>query len=132
MTTLRDNRRIERRSESDGRCVIGGCGRLGDTGTSRLPRTERQKLSGAERDDEGRAVGEPGRSPWADCITVVCRDGKARRVAPGVPLLAHGIPGRVAQLRGLGNAIIPQVAATFIAAYLETTTTPTAREVRDE
>jgi len=50
---------------------------------------------------------------------VACRDGKSRRVAPGVPLLAHGIPGRVAQLRGLGNAIVPPLAAAFIEAYLE-------------
>lgn len=33
-----------------------------------------------------------------------------------------GIPGRVAQLRAYGNAIVPQVAAEFIGAYLDTVT----------
>ena len=33
--------------------------------------------------------------------------------------LADGLPGRVAQLRAYGNAIRPQVAAEFIAAYRE-------------
>jgi DNA (cytosine-5)-methyltransferase 1 len=41
------------------------------------------------------------------------------RVEPGVPLLAHGIPQRVAQISGFGNAIVPQVAAIFIEAYVE-------------
>lgn len=41
------------------------------------------------------------------------------RVKPGVPLLAHGVPGRVAQLCGFGNAIVPQLAAEFIAAFIE-------------
>ena len=49
-----------------------------------------------------------------------CADGIARRVPPGVSLLAHGIPGRVGLLRGYGNAIVPQVAAEFIQAYMET------------
>ena len=62
--------------------------------------------------------GYAGASHWASVESIPCRDGKARRVAPGVPLLAHGIPGRVAQLRGLGNAIVPQVAAAFIEAYV--------------
>lgn len=33
--------------------------------------------------------------------------------------LLHGIPARVVRLRGYGNAIVPQVAAEFIAACLE-------------
>lgn len=38
---------------------------------------------------------------------------------PDVRRLAHGIPARVAKLRALGNAIVPQVAAEFIGAYLD-------------
>lgn len=41
------------------------------------------------------------------------------RVKPGIPLLAHGVPGRVAQLCGFGNAIVPQVAAEFVQACME-------------
>ena len=33
--------------------------------------------------------------------------------------LADGIPGRVGLLRGAGNAIVPQVAAAFVTAYME-------------
>ena len=51
-----------------------------------------------------------------------CRDGKYRPVEPGTFPLAHGVPNRVGALRGYGNAIVPQVAADFIEAYLETIT----------
>jgi hypothetical protein len=47
------------------------------------------------------------------------RNGKQRRVESGTFPLAHGVPGRVGLLRGYGNAIVPQVAAEFIAASLE-------------
>ena len=46
--------------------------------------------------------------------------GQSRRVEPGAFPLAHGIPNRVGKLRAYGNAIVPQVAAEFITAYLET------------
>lgn len=39
------------------------------------------------------------------------------------PLLcgvAHGVSGRMERLRGYGNAIVPQVAAAFVQAYLDT------------
>lgn len=55
---------------------------------------------------------------WADCDWLPCRDGKARPVEPGTFPLAHGIPARVGKLRAYGNAIVPQVAAEFIAATL--------------
>ena len=49
-----------------------------------------------------------------------CTDGKTRRVEPGIFPLAHGVPNRVGTLRGAGNAIVPQVAAVFVRAFMET------------
>jgi DNA (cytosine-5)-methyltransferase 1 len=41
------------------------------------------------------------------------------RLKPGLSILADGVPGRVAQLCGFGNAIVPQLAAEFIKASQE-------------
>lgn len=59
--------------------------------------------------------------PWGECDWIAGADGKARRVEPSIRLLAHGVPARVGKLRAYGNAIVPQVAAEVIAAYMETT-----------
>ena len=67
-----------------------------------------------------------GRRPawdWRDELAnpgsvVACEDGY-RRVEPGAFPLAHGIPRRMDKFRGYGNAIVPQVAATFIQAAVE-------------
>lgn len=60
-------------------------------------------------------------SPWSASRLTQCRDGKARRipVEPELFPLAHGVPNRVGLLRGSGNAIVPQVAAQFISAFLD-------------
>jgi DNA (cytosine-5)-methyltransferase 1 len=60
---------------------------------------------------------------WSNSILIPCKDGKARRISPEPAFfpLADGLPGRVAMLRGFGNAIVPQVAAEFIKAYMEVT-----------
>jgi DNA (cytosine-5)-methyltransferase 1 len=60
------------------------------------------------------------------CQYVECTDGKQpvwrRLPPPGVRWLGTGIPSRVGQLRGFGNAIDPRIAAQFIMSYLETDT----------
>ena len=68
-------------------------------------------------------VAEPGGSvtatgAWADLVWLPCRDGKARPTQPGLQPLAHGVSGRVGRLRGYGNAIVPQVAAEVVTAYM--------------
>jgi len=56
--------------------------------------------------------------PWAAADWLPCRDGASRPVEPGTFPLVDGTSNRVGRLRGYGNAIVPQVAATFIRAAL--------------
>jgi len=86
-----------------------------------------------EGEDEGRAIEHQPDEPvpagaavftatrgfWAGADWVFCRDGRWRPVEPGTFPLAHGAPARVGRLRAYGNAIVPQVAAVFIRAALE-------------
>ena len=72
-----------------------------------------------------------GSSAWGVSDVLPCADGKARRVESGTfPLvdglsfkLAGGGPfqgkSRVGMLRAYGNAIVPQIAAGFVMAYME-------------
>jgi DNA (cytosine-5)-methyltransferase 1 len=112
-------------------------------------RLERHSGDGGDRDKPGRIaadqdgpVAETG--TWSAFLPVPCRDERTRRIPlpeSGVFPLAYGIPrnvgsvltgvaevgpaaraarsNRVGRLKGYGNAIVPQLAAQFIAAYIE-------------
>lgn len=71
------------------------------------------------RDEEGsnqqrRYEAQSHGSSWKTGVWIDCPDGKQRLVEPGIPLLAHGYPERVGIIHSAGDAIVPQVAATFI------------------
>lgn len=64
--------------------------------------------------------GSSWRNPWRDSDWLIsAHDGKARRVKPGLQLLVDGVSNQVGRLRAYGNAIVPQVAAEMIKAYME-------------
>jgi DNA (cytosine-5)-methyltransferase 1 len=75
--------------------------------------------------DQGshRPVAAPGASRsldfWRNFDVAHLTDGTSRRIEPGSFPLAAGVPARVGRLRAYGNAIVPQVAAQFITAWLE-------------
>jgi len=92
-------------SESDSNGVDGGMGDTDDT------RSQGRR----ERFDEHTNK----LTPWSSSELIACADGKARRAEPSIFPLANGFPNRVGTLRGAGNAIVPQVSAEFIGAYLD-------------
>jgi DNA (cytosine-5)-methyltransferase 1 len=86
---------------------------------------ERQQRSGEQRQQpqDGGTVHAGRPSPthghWGDADWLFCRDGKWRPVEPGTFPLVDGASSRVGRLRAYGNAIVCQVAQTFINAYLD-------------
>jgi DNA (cytosine-5)-methyltransferase 1 len=60
---------------------------------------------------------------WNGIESIIEKGGREYRaqwrIRPGLSLLAHGVHARSSKLRAYGNAIVPQVAAQFIAASWE-------------
>ena len=99
--------------------------------TSVLPdRVEHSLRDGRQESRDGQSCGgeargdretvEPVHAGWNGASFIMCRDGKARRIGPGIQPLAHGVSARVGRLRGYGNAIVPQVASEFVRAFMDT------------
>jgi len=92
----------------------GSDGGMADTNDQGL-----QRYWGLEskHDEKGREIS----IRWIASRSVNCRDGKYRTIPtePEIFPLANGVSNRVGLLRGAGNAIVQQVAAEVIGAYME-------------
>ena len=143
-----DARRLADRSgEGDGAPGVGphaeprrhgDLGGVGDADDARSQgRIERGDSSGQW------LAGASGVGFWSDFDIIPCLDGKARRVPSGAQSvllgvasgvsagvdgcgvarlghpLAQGVKNRVGSLRGFGNAIVPELAAEFVRAFME-------------
>lgn len=102
--------------------VVGELGDVGRAGSGRDAGAIPGQEAGARRQVRGKPYESrpSGQTFWSDADWLDCRDGKIRPVEPGTFPLAHGIPERVGLIRGYGNAIVPQTAATFIRAVGDT------------
>jgi DNA (cytosine-5)-methyltransferase 1 len=123
-----DSGRYNGRATATGQQAGASAGLANGGALDQLADSQRKGLEGHIGDERNRdeprrlnaqQAGSVAPSSWSHCDWLPCRDGKARPVEPGTFPLAHGITARVGRLRAYGNAIVPQVAQTFIEAYLE-------------
>jgi DNA (cytosine-5)-methyltransferase 1 len=82
-----------RRQEQTKQAWMGSCSKLSDTDGTRLEKRQGQNTSGARSNRWPELV----RSEWWES-------------EPAVGRVANGVSARVDRLRGLGNAVVPQVA----------------------
>lgn len=114
--------RSEGSGETDGPGDGGEASWLGHAPSTRRQRQRREHLacSAGNSRQPGPSM-QNGVAQWNGATIAVQRaDGWARIAAePALFPVAARIPGDVGRLRGSGNAIVPQVAAQFVAAFME-------------
>ena len=117
------NGQTPRREQSDGVAPTGGASR--GLANANSPDENERTSSGQQQfhdlDNGGveNRASDPSHGGWRSVDWLRCRDDKWRPVEPGTFPLANGVPRRMDKLRAYGNAIVPQIAAHVIGAYLD-------------
>lgn len=88
------------------------------TGRDGLTKQNEQPAARSEVPRRDNVNGRRG-SFWSSAVPMEGADGTRRLLPPGIKLLADGLSDGMGQMRGYGNAIIPQAAAEVIGAYME-------------
>lgn len=121
-------------------------GSMGDTELFRRKREQIKQCSGIQQTVARKtkplkpvSTYGAGADEWLNPEWIYCRDNKYRPIKPGLKPLVNGIPrgvvrggdnsepinanetaeARAMRLKGYGNAIVPQVAAEFIGAFMD-------------
>lgn len=123
--SVRSGRRADSENQGRRQLASADCGASARLGDSASPRRQRQR--GVDRAGGAGDCGQPRPAMQDDCpqwngatVCVERADGPARIAAePALFPVASRLPGDVGRLRGAGNAIVPQVAAEFVAAFME-------------
>ena len=130
-TDLKHERQIKKvsawRTDSSGICHVGNseslhgdeCGKYSEPSERSIPESGKSgsKNSLAHANNAGRIEQRRSKSVQTEFVTAEC--GNRWLPEPDIRRVAHGIPNRVDRLKGLGNAIVPQVAYEIIKAMIE-------------
>lgn len=123
---------LQQGRQNEASSEIGGGGevidRMGDSDSSRLARRR------GEPGNHGSELAAPQRASsfWDNPDWVDCRDGKQRPTQRGLQPISYGLSSRMerrranGQLKGYGNAIVPQVAAKFVRVFMDSVGIPCA------
>lgn len=116
-----------------------GHSRMGDTELHGYNGSEIRRSIGESETESRMFKPEGSNTEWSDPDWLYCRDEKYRPIKSSIEPLANGLPkgmgyssdpsepidadntqeARVMRLKGYGNAIVPQVAASFIKAFMQ-------------
>lgn len=110
-------RRRDEHSDGSGGSDMAHTDRQQDDEEQQGPATYERRRGPDDIGGRGLDYGQAG--PWNNAEWRRGADGKTRRVKSDLCLLVDGIPNRVGRLRAYGNAIVPQVAAEVIRAFMD-------------